>query len=78
MCRHVVLLVTDMFASCAVALCNLALSADALVSVKLYIDNFELLVGLLAGVLDVLGCTIGRNHVVGTVDQDCVSCAVDS
>lgn len=75
---HVVLLVADMLASCAVALCDLTLPADALVSVELDIDNFELLVGLLTGVLDVLWSTVGRNHVKVAVDQYRVSCAVDS
>ena len=75
---HIVLLVADMFSSCAAALRDLALSANALVSVELDIDHFELLVGLLTGVLDVLWSTVGRNHVLVAVDQYCVSCAVDS
>ena len=78
MCGHVVLLVADMLASCAVALCNLTLSTDALASVELDIDDFELLVRLLTGVLDVLWSTVGRNHVMVAVYQYRVSRAVNS
>jgi len=66
--RHVVLLVAGMLTSCAVALYDLALPTDALISVELCIDDFELLSRLLAGVLDVFRGTVGWNHLLVTVD----------